>query len=417
VTSRVPPVSPTRSLRWCEARARRSHTCRAALAASECGRSSGGYEHRCDWLSCARRGLSATSQWTPRLDSPRPSSPGMALALRSPRLCRSSLRCVDGGVLGNALQRGVCAQAAKVPISWEHHVISTHAVTPGGDLISQEALESVLRNKVGLKGPFATPIGKGHKSLNLTLRKALNLYANVRPAKTIPGVKTAYDDVDLVTIRENTEGEYSGLEHEVVPGVVENLKVITEAASSRIAEFAFKYAHENKRKRVTAVHKATLMKLGDGLFLECCRRAAQGYPHIKYDEMVIDTAMLTMASQPRKMDVMVMPNLYGDIASDLAAGLIGGLGLTASGNIGENASVFEAVHGTAPDIAGQDKANPTALLLSAVMMLRHVGLHAHADNIQNAVMHVLREGKTVTRDLGGKSSCSDYTRAICDQIH
>jgi isocitrate dehydrogenase (NAD+) len=307
-------------------------------------------------------------------------------------------------------------EAAKAPIDWEHHTISTHAVTPGGDLISEEALESVRRNKVGLKGPFATPIGKGHRSLNLTLRKALQLYANVRPCKTIPGFQTKYDNVDIVTIRENTEGEYSGLEHEVVPGVVENLKVITRHASERIARFAFKYARDNGRGRVTAVHKATLMKLVDGLFLECCREAAAEYPDIEYDEMLIDNAMLQMASRPEKFDVMVMPNLYGDIASDLGAGLIGGLGLTPSGNIGEEASVFEAVHGTAPDIAGQNLANPTALLLSAVMMLRHMELHEYADRVGNAAMAVITDGQHRTRDLGGKATTSDFTNAIIDRM-
>ena len=219
-----------------------------------------------------------------------------------------------------------------MPVEWEHHTISTHAVTPGGDLISAEALDSVIRNKVGLKGPFATPIGKGHRSLNLTLRKALNLYANVRPCKSIPGYATKYDGVDIVTIRENTEGEYTGIEHEVVPGVVENLKVITRAASARIAAYAFRYAAENGRKTVTAVHKATIHKLSDGLFLECCREAAAAAPPgVAYEEMLIDNAMLHMAQDPTRFDVMVMPNLYGDIASDLAAGLIGGLGLTPSG--------------------------------------------------------------------------------------
>ncbi|CAE7325287.1 unnamed protein product, partial [Symbiodinium sp. KB8] len=218
-----------------------------------------------------------------------------------------------GDGIGPEIADAVCTifKAADVPVTWEHHTISTHAVTPGGDLISQEALDSVLRNKVGLKGPFATPIGTGHRSLNLTLRKALNLYANVRPCKSIPGFKTKYDDVDIVTIRENTEGEYSGLEHEVVPGVVENLKVITRQASERIAKFAFEYAVSHGRKEVTAVHKATIMKLVDGLFLECCREAAAQYPDIKYDEMVIDKAMLQMASDPNVFDVMVMPNLYG----------------------------------------------------------------------------------------------------------
>jgi len=307
-------------------------------------------------------------------------------------------------------------EAAKVPVEWEHHTISTHAVTPKGDLISEEALDSVIRNKVGLKGPFATPIGKGHRSLNLTLRKALNLYANVRPCKSIPGYPTKYADVDIVTIRENTEGEYTGIEHEVVPGVVENLKVITRDASARIAQFAFKYANDNGRKKVTAVHKATVMKLVDGLFLDCCRQAAKAYPNVKYEEMTIDNAMLYMAQNPNRFDVMVMPNLYGDIASDLGAGLIGGLGLTPSGNIGETASVFEAVHGTAPDIAGQNKANPTALLLSGVMMLRHVGHMEPAKRIEDACLAVIREGKFRTGDLGGKATTDDFTRAICDRV-
>lgn len=225
-----------------------------------------------------------------------------------------------------------------------------------------------------------------------------------------------YDDVDIVTIRENTEGEYTGIEHEVVPGVVENLKVITKLASDRISEFAFKYASENGRKKVTAIHKATIHKLTDGMFLDCARAAAKRYPSVTYEEMTIDNAMLHMAKDPSRFDVMVMPNLYGDIASDLGAGLIGGLGLTPSGNIGETASVFEAVHGTAPDIAGQNKANPTALLLSGVMMLHHVGLHAQATKIEESVLGVIREGQWRTGDLGGKASTTDFTKAICDKV-
>jgi isocitrate dehydrogenase (NAD+) len=338
----------------------------------------------------------------------------------APAVSGAPFRCTlfPGDGIGPEIAKAVQVifEAAKVPVEWEHHTISTHAVTPGGDLISQEALDSVIRNKVGLKGPFATPIGKGHRSLNLTLRKALQLYANVRPCKSIPGYKTKYDDVDIVTIRENTEGEYTGIEHEVVPGVIENLKVITRAASARIAEFAFKYAHEVGRKKVTAGHKAAVMKLSDGLFLECCRDVAKKYPHIIYEEVNIDEAMLYMASDPAKFDVMVMPNLYGDIASDLGAGLIGGLGLTPSGNIGETASVFEAVHGTAPDIAGQNKANPTALLLSGVMMLRHVGHHDKAAKIEDACLSTIREGKYRTGDLGGKSSTKEFTDAICAKL-
>lgn len=267
-------------------------------------------------------------------------------------------------------------------------------------------------------GPFATPIGKGHRSLNLTLRKALDLYANVRPCKSLPGLRTKYEGIDLVTIRENTEGEYSGLEHEVVPGVVENLKVITRRASERIAEFAFEFAKDNNRTTVTAVHKATIQKLGDGLFLECCREAAARYPDIRYEEMVIDKVVMELGARPEKFDVMVSPNLYGDVLSDLGAGLIGGLGLTGSGNYAGagKSAVFEAVHGTAPDIAGQDKANPTALLLSGVMMLNHLGMPAHAQAIKDAALGVIEEGTWRTGDLGGSASCSDFTKAVCDKI-
>eukprot|EP00743_Colponemidia_sp_Colp-15_P003660 GILK01003950.1.p1 GENE.GILK01003950.1~~GILK01003950.1.p1 ORF type:complete len:367 (+),score=45.94 GILK01003950.1:774-1874(+) len=307
-------------------------------------------------------------------------------------------------------------EAAKAPVTWEKHTISSHAVTPNGDLISQEALDSVLRNKVGLKGPFMTPIGGGHRSLNITLRRSLNLYANVRPCVSIKNLGR-YDDVNLVTIRENTEGEYSGLEHEVVPGVVENLKVISRPACVRIAEFAFAYARLNGRKKVTAVHKANVMKLGDGLFINVCREVAQKYPEIQYEEQLIDNACLTLVSKPSKMDVMVMPNLYGDILSDLCAGLIGGLGLTPSGNIGEHAAVFEAVHGTAPDIAGKGLANPTALLMSGCMMLRHMELVEQAQNIEQSCLRVLSEGKSVTRDLGGKAGTKEFTRAVISYLN
>eukprot|EP01083_Nonionella_stella_P103263 294764_1 len=308
-------------------------------------------------------------------------------------------------------------KAADVPVKWELHNIGTDYVTPGSkDLISQEALDSILSNGVGLKGPFATPIGGGHRSLNLTLRKVLQLYSNVRPCKSIEGYPTRYKGVNLVTVRENTEGEYSGLEHEVYPGVVENLKVITRDASMRVSEFAFKYAQENKRKRVTCVHKANIMKMSDGLFLECTRLVAKKYPDLKYDEMTIDNASLQLVQDPTVMDVMVMPNLYGDIISDLCAGLIGGLGLTPSGNIGRDCAVFESVHGTAPDIAGKNLANPTALLLSAVMMLRHVGLRSHAETIENAIFEVIRSGKYRTGDLGGSAKTSEFTAAVCKNL-
>ncbi|KAK9859814.1 hypothetical protein WJX84_006313 [Apatococcus fuscideae] len=284
-------------------------------------------------------------------------------------------------------------------------------------MITRENLDSMLTNRVGLKGPMTTPIGKGFRSLNLTLRKELGLYANVRPCFSIPGYKTRYDNVNLVTIRENTEGEYSGLEHEVVKGVVESLKVITRVASTRVAEYAFKYAVDNQRRKVTAVHKANIMKMADGLFLRCCREVHEKYPDIEYNEVIVDNACMQLVKNPSQFDVLVMPNLYGDIISDLCAGLIGGLGLTPSGNIGAGGlALMEAVHGTAPDIAGHNKANPTALLLSSVMMLRHLGQNDVADNLQQAVLTTIAEGKFRTGDLGGTATTSEFAQAIMDKL-
>ena len=238
----------------------------------------------------------------------------------------------------------------------------------------------------------------------------------MRPCRTIDGYDTLYKDVDIVTIRENTEGEYSGIEHEIVPGVVQSIKLITEPASRRVAEYAFQYCIDNGRKTLTAVHKANIMRMSDGLFLQCCRETAERHTEIKYKEMYLDTVCLNLVQDPSKFDVLVMPNLYGDILSDLCAGLIGGLGLTPSGNIGKDGAVFESVHGTAPDIAGQDKANPTALLLSAVMMLRYMGLNEHGDRIQKACFDVIKEGKVRTADLGGTGTCSAFTAAICERV-
>merc|ERR1719284_670103 len=260
---------------------------------------------------------------------------------------------------------------------------------------------------------MATPIGKGHRSLNITLRQSLGLYANVRPCFSIPGYLTRYDDVDVVTIRENTEGEYSGVEGEWTPAELAfSMKIITKAASERVCRYAFEYAKANDRSKVTCVHKANIMKKADGLFLQACREVSEQYPGVKYEEMIVDNACMQLVSNPAQFDVMVMPNLYGDILSDLCAGLIGGLGLTPSGNIGIDGAIFEAVHGTAPDIAGQDKANPTALLLSSVMMLHHLQLSSYADRIQKAAMETIREGQTLTGDLGGSAKCSEFTDAI-----
>lgn len=307
-------------------------------------------------------------------------------------------------------------KAAEVPIEWEIEDVAPVKGPDGRFSIPQRAIDSINRNQIGLKGPLETPIGRGHRSLNLAIRQAFHLYANVRPCRSIEGVETLYKDVDVVTIRENTEGEYSGIEHEIVPGVVQSIKLITENASRRVAEYAFEYATQVRRKKVTAVHKANIMRMSDGLFLQCCRQVAEKHPDIKYEEVYLDTVCLNMVQDPSKFDVLVMPNLYGDILSDLCAGLVGGLGVTPSGNIGKDGAVFESVHGTAPDIAGKDKANPTALLLSATMMLRYMNLETYADKITKACFDTIREGKVHTADLGGSARCSEFTADICEKI-
>jgi isocitrate dehydrogenase (NAD+) len=259
-------------------------------------------------------------------------------------------------------------------------------------------------------------VGTGHRSVNVELRKTLDLYANLRPVKTLPGVKSRYDGVDLIVVRENTEDLYSGLEHVVVPGVVESLKIITEKASSRIARFAFDHARRKGRRRVTAVHKANIMKLSDGLFLDCCRRVAKDHPEIAYDEMIVDNTCMQLVLDPTRFDVLLLENLYGDIVSDLCAGFIGGLGMAPGANIGEDVAVFEAVHGSAPDIAGKNLANPMALVLSAAMMLDHVGETDAAARVREAVYAVLREGATLTRDLGGNAGTTQIAEAIAAKV-
>ncbi|KAI3974657.1 hypothetical protein MKX01_029647 [Papaver californicum] len=308
---------------------------------------------------------------------------------------------------------------ANVPIEWEEHFVG-HTVDPRiQSFLTWESLESIRRNKVGLKGPMDTPIGKGpkgHRSLSLTLRKELVFYANVRPCYSLPGCKTRYDDVNLVIIRGNTEGEYSGLE-QVVRGVVESLKIITRQASLRVAEYAFHYAKTHGRQRVSAIHKANIMRKTDGLFLTCCHEVAAKYPEIVYEEVVIDNCCMMLVKNPAVFDVLVMPNLYGDIIGDLCAGLVGGLGLTPSCNIGEHGiALAEVVRGSAPDIAGMNMANPTALLLSAVMMLKHLKLTGKADQIHAAIIKTIADGKYRTADLGGSSSTTDFTKAICDNL-
>lgn len=326
---------------------------------------------------------------------------------------------IPGDGIGPEISAAVqeIVSAAGAPIDWDTVDVTPVKGLDGRMHIPPRCIELMHENLIGLKGPLATPVGKGHRSLNLALRKEFHLYANVRPCKSVRGHATLYEDVDVVTIRENTEGEYSGIEHEIVDGVVQSIKLITENASRRVAKFAFEFAINNNRKTVTAVHKANIMRMSDGLFLRMCREQAELYPQIKFEESYLDTVCLNMVQNPGKYDVLCMPNLYGDILSDLCAGLVGGLGVTPSGNIGENGSaIFESVHGTAPDIAGQDKANPTALLLSAVMMLRHMKLHQYGDRIEKACLDAIEEGSTKTVDLGGNGTCSKFTADICARV-
>jgi isocitrate dehydrogenase (NAD+) len=306
--------------------------------------------------------------------------------------------------------------AAGVQVDWERIDAGVTAFEKYHTSLPVELLDSVRRNKVALKGPVTTPIAEGFTSVNVGLRKALDLYANLRPISNVPGVKSRFENVNLVIVRENTEDLYSGLEHEIVPGIVESLKIITEKASTKIGRFAFEYARANGRRRVTAIHKANIMKLGDGLFLDSVRAVAREYSDIRYDERIVDAVCMQLVLFPERFDMLVLPNLYGDIVSDLAAGLVGGLGFAPGANIGDAVAVFEAVHGTAPDIAGQDLANPTALLLSALMMLDHIGERDAGARIRKALYRVFEERKVVTRDLGGSARTSDFTDAVCSSL-
>jgi isocitrate dehydrogenase (NAD+) len=319
-----------------------------------------------------------------------------------------------GPEVTNAVVRMLAASG--VAIEWETHQAGVLAFERTGQTLPVELIDSIRRNKVALKGPVTTPIGGGFTSVNVGLRKALDLYANLRPVWNLPGVAARFENVDLVIVRENTEDLYAGLEHEVVPGVVESLKIITERASMRIAEFAFAYAQRRGRRRVTAIHKANIMKQSDGLFIECSRRVARDHPAITYDERIVDAACMQLVMNPSQFDVLVMPNLYGDIVSDLCAGLVGGLGVVGAANLGAGIGVFEAVHGSAPDIAGRGVANPTALLLSAVLMLGHIGEDAAADRLMKALATVLTTGRIRTRDLGGSASTTEFADAICKAI-
>lgn len=307
-------------------------------------------------------------------------------------------------------------EATGVDIEWQTHIMGVQAQEKYGTTLPESTIESIKQNKVALKGPQMTPVGKGFTSVNVGLRKNLDLYANVRPIKALPGIPCRNPELDLVVVRENTEDLYLGLEHVVVPGVVESIKIITEKASTRIAQYAFEYAVANGRKKVTAVHKANIMKLSDGLFLECFYNVAKNFPQIEADDKIIDNCCMQLVMRPEQFDILVMENLYGDIVSDLCAGLIGGLGLAPGANIGEQGAVFEAVHGSAPDIAGQGIANPTAILMSGLLMLRHLGEQDAADRAEKAMLAVLAEGKVLTKDLGGNAKTDEFANAIIEKM-
>ncbi|MEX1128553.1 MAG: isocitrate/isopropylmalate family dehydrogenase [Vicinamibacterales bacterium] len=309
-------------------------------------------------------------------------------------------------------------KAAGLQIDWERHDAGVTAFDKTEETLPIALLDSIRRNKVALKGPVTTPIGQGFTSVNVGLRKALDLYANLRPVRNLPGVTSRYTDIDLIIVRENTEDLYAGLEHEVIPGVVESLKIITERASTNIARFAFDYAVTHQRKKITAIHKANIMKLSDGLFLDSCRAVARDHmDDIAYEERIVDAACMHLVMHPETMDVLLLPNLYGDIVSDLCAGLVGGLGVVPGANFGRDSAVFEAVHGSAPDIALANLANPTALLLSGLMMLDHIGERETATKVRAGLDAVLMTGAVRTRDLGGDATTTAFTDAICREVH
>src|SRR5437762_328833 len=320
-----------------------------------------------------------------------------------------------GPEVASAVVRIVEASGAQ--IEWETHIAGAQALEKFGTTLPEELLESIKRNKVGLKGPITTPVGKGFTSVNVGLRKALDLYANLRPIRALPNIPCRNPTLDLVIVRENTESLYSGLEHEIIPGVVESLKIITEKASTRIARFAFAYARSAQRRTLTAVHKANIMKLSDGLFLRCFEEVGKLYPETERQSMIVDNASMQLVMRPEQFDILLCENLYGDIVSDLCAGLIGGLGLVPGANIGEKGAVFEAVHGSAPDIAGKGIANPTALLQSGILMLRHLGERAAADKTENALLQVFAEGTVRTRDVGGSASTDEFADAIIAKMN
>ena len=336
----------------------------------------------------------------------------------SPTTCTNQITLIPGDGIGPevaaAMVRVVEAAGAQTGCAFEWHSFEcgAEAYEKNGEILPQAALDSIAKDKVAIKGPTATPIGGGFSSINVALRKKFDLYSNFRPVKSLPGIKTHYPDIDMIIFRENTEDLYSGLEITVFPGVVQAFKIITEKGSTRIAQSAFEYARKHGRKKIHAIHKANIMKLSDGLFLRCCRNVAEQYPEITYAEHIVDNTCMQLVMNPTQYDVILTENLYGDILSDLCSGLIGGLGLVPGANLGAECAIFEAVHGSAPDIAGQDKANPTALLQSAVLMLHHINEDATAEKVQAAIEKVYAEGKTLTRDVGGSSGTKAFTEAV-----
>jgi isocitrate dehydrogenase (NAD+) len=321
---------------------------------------------------------------------------------------------IPGDGIGSEVTQAVVRilDATGLKFEWETVQAGAEAYEKYKEYIPKALTESIERTHVALKGPITTPVGGGFASINVKLRKQFDLYANFRPVRNLPHIPTRYPDIDLVIIRENTEGLYSGLEHEVVPGVVESLKIMTEKACTRIARFAFEYARKNQRKKVHAVHKANIMKMSDGLFLRCSRNVAKDYPEITYGEHIVDNTCMQLVMNPYQYDVLVMENLYGDIISDLCAGLVGGLGLVPGANLGDQHAIFEAVHGSAPDIAGKNLANPTALLRSALLMLRHIGEFDAALKIRNALEKVYRDRDKLTKDVGGKAGTKEFAESV-----
>ena len=329
-----------------------------------------------------------------------------------------SVTIIPGDGIGPEVTRAVTEilESTGVAFEWERHEAGAAEFERTGEALSLEAIDACRRNRVTLKGPIGTPIGKGFQSVNVRLRKALDMYANFRPVRSLPGCLTHFGELDLIIVRENTEGLYAGLEHEVVPGVVESLKVVSERASTRIAKWAFEFARKVGRQRVTCAHKANILKMSDGLFLKCFRNVAVEYPEIRHDERIVDALCMQLVMKPQQFDVLLLENLYGDIVSDLAAGLVGGLGMVPGANIGDEFAVFEAVHGTAPDIAGKNVANPIALLRSGIIMLDHIGEPDAARRIDAALAYVLSKTPVRTRDLGGTASTTEFTAAVCEAV-